>query len=1643
MPPPSWVLGFLRGRRVVASMHAMKRFVAALVSLALVLVAPPPSAWSQVAAAARALPGSGAPAGAGVVRLGPAAAIPALGAGALGAPVLFAAPTAASAPLFRPGLRPIELVAPPFAKLIPIAAAAPAAPAPAALAAPGGAVALEAAPKSVPRVRVALIDIGRALNASGAPEARSALALERLFTGAASRAELADAPAAAAPSAMAAALPLLAPASARIEGGTPEIPNPASAARGRAASKVLGALKSAGRVALAGAAVVGLNAAAVAFSPALFAVVPVAAVWAVSSGVLLFPAGLYARWRLSRRDSPRLGKVKILLDAALGVYAGALVIAAPGLALTLSGAGLLTSLLPAAGLAAGLAARGAPFLNSVLVWGALGFVPLAIGAAAVGGLGIAPILGMLALPAITTIAFFLGSVIQAAESGRPFNIPGTIQKLRFPSFQWVMIGAVFALLTGYSAVHTNIAFLVWNVLGLRSPSKWDATKPLWKNVLNKAASFDVVFLGLLAFTVIGGFTSPLTFLLIAFSGERAAVWTERLLTRFLPKAEAAPSTLAAPVLDDAASHEPTRWPRYHHWAKTFSILAAMGGVGVMMGLTVFGFHSLLMSMLPAVALAALPFWFATKIIKLVMKDKAADEKNDPEFFAIMRGLREKLNAKRRAAGKKEIPMPEMVIDPLPLPNAYATGRSPFSALVGVTEGIKQMMLDPENVRDGVARLMADVKPGSKAFKVFRHAVAGSIAGVTEASTPADIQAAALKADRVELKALGVRMLTGVLAHEFSHVMDRHMLSGAVAGAVSSSIAFASYGVMWAVGHAQVVAKKALDQLVGRRAPAPSPEANAYGEEGEGGQKTLLADPISIGVAVKSLPALLKLFAALWVPVMAQIVQMASSRNNEGMADEDGALLSEDPQALALALGMLTTWRPRSGFMLAGISLPRISALSFLMTVNPLQQAAAAGALPKLDAFTEAVVGKGDDFLFDLFVTHPDTALRIERLSDMSDALRAAKPSRPRPPTAEEGGVAPPLALAAPAGSNAPARNGGGFFGRLKENLKRFYRVLPDEGRNKAFWAFTLGQSLATLGMDFHYTALPNLIASTKADTAKLGYNRATNWGAQAAGSLLTGPFVDRNPVKRTLVWTYVGRAVLMAAVPVLFVTGHFGFAIFCLLIAAAGFLQATGGTAGAVAFNRILGDDEAYYNRANAIMTIVTNVVGVVGPLLAGAFIASVGGLFAAPLMGNALSYGVYAIILLATGVGYGMMLKLPRDEMLSARRELLKFLKDKDLGGAKVKGIGATKLPDGRQALVVEVSGVEPALVTGLPAEFAGYPITASAPRSPIRELIAGFKLTWGNRFLRRYLTLSTLSFASGDSLIFTVMPRYLADVLKAGPGAFGLFLAASALGVGLASGVMTMVKDPVQKALAPAAAEFRSTLAARDPELTAGELDRAASAVRGSLNEVLERYKAEWVAGNGRARMPAELAADVLAEAVPDLARVLSLSSDEALGLLEASGAARDIRLWAARRGAGYVESARRDAKSGMDSLQRQGKWSNRMHAASWAAYAGVFFAHSLWPSAALMLLSAVLATPANVIWASLTTRVVAGSFPNDQGKVYSAMTFYMLAASVIGVLGLGWLMVSVPTATGLLGAAGILIACLVFDVIQTYVVFPLKKP
>lgn len=769
-----------------------------------------------------------------------------------------------------------------------------------------------------------------------------------------------------------------------LAGAAAPVRNGVVAAEPQGASKALGFVKSLATMGAAGALVYGAHLAAAAFLPSVFGMVPLAAVWAVSSGVLLLPLSLYSRYRMGLRDSKRLQGVKLSYDLMTGAFLGAVAVAVPQI---LTGA-ILSA--PMIGLAAigGLAMAGAMaakgegtggIWNAIAAWGALNLLAPLIGTAAAAPLTLGGLFGLLALPAMTTLAFFLGRIIHSAETGRPFAVPGSVQQIRFPAYTWVMTGVVFALLTGYSAVWTNVAFGLWMFLG-------------------NTRLFNILYGAAFAWAAFTGFAAPVTFLVIAFAPERAAMLAEKLLGRLLPKGEAARSTQgAAPKL--ASETHDGRWPRFNYWLKTGLAIGSLLALGTVMSATVFGFSTFAVNLGIAGALSVIPLIFSKKIIKAVMKATPMSESEDPEVFGIMRELRERINAARTAKGQKPIPMPEMVNVPMPVPNAFATGRSPFAAMVGVTAEMKDMTLNPERTRAALIRLMYAADPNTKQFKVFRRAIRGSIPGISESAGPQEIVQALQKADRAAVKALGVRALRGVMGHEFEHVMHRDMLLGSLAGTIASGISFASYGVLWAVGHAQALFARFWAWLTGKEKAAKpgegphwrGPRASAHRPEAAFEPiRPQAVEPVSTAVAAQSLLGLVKVFAALWGPVLATVLSMASSRTREGHADEGGAILTEDPESLALGLGMLVTWQMPPGFTLRKELLPIVASQAHVMTVNPLEQLRNAGQLPKLDLITRTLVGKEDDFFFNLFITHPDTMQRIERLYEMAEALAARR-----------------------------------------------------------------------------------------------------------------------------------------------------------------------------------------------------------------------------------------------------------------------------------------------------------------------------------------------------------------------------------------------------------------------------------------------------------------------------------------------------------------------------------------------------------------------------------------------------------------------------------------------------------------------------
>ncbi|MBG6183835.1 heat shock protein HtpX [Arthrobacter sp. CAN_A214] len=163
-----------------------------------------------------------------------------------------------------------------------------------------------------------------------------------------------------------------------------------------------------------------------------------------------------------------------------------------------------------------------------------------------------------------------------------------------------------------------------------------------------------------------------------------------------------------------------------------------------------------------------------------------------------------------------------------------------------------------------------------------------------------------------LQLLDERELRGVLGHELMHVYNRDILTGSIAAAVA--------GVITSV--AQMFAFAGL-----------------FGGRNQGG------NPIA---------ALLLAFLA---PVAAGLIQMAIGRTREYDADEDGAKLTNDPLALASALGKLASGTQRA-------PLPqeqRLVNTSHLMIANPF---------------------KGSD-VNKLFASHPPMDQRIARLEAMA------------------------------------------------------------------------------------------------------------------------------------------------------------------------------------------------------------------------------------------------------------------------------------------------------------------------------------------------------------------------------------------------------------------------------------------------------------------------------------------------------------------------------------------------------------------------------------------------------------------------------------------------------------------------------------
>lgn len=175
-----------------------------------------------------------------------------------------------------------------------------------------------------------------------------------------------------------------------------------------------------------------------------------------------------------------------------------------------------------------------------------------------------------------------------------------------------------------------------------------------------------------------------------------------------------------------------------------------------------------------------------------------------------------------------------------------------------------------------------------------------------------------------LQILNEREIRGVLGHELMHVYNHDIRTSAIAGAMATVISYLGYSLMY-FGN--------------------STRSNRDSDNGVG--------------ALGAVGALLSVILA---PIAASLIQMAISRTREYDADEDGSLLTGDPNALASAL-----YKIENG-----------------VAANPMPPTAtdrSVAAMMIESPFSARGISK-------MFSTHPPTADRIARLQQMAAAMGA-------------------------------------------------------------------------------------------------------------------------------------------------------------------------------------------------------------------------------------------------------------------------------------------------------------------------------------------------------------------------------------------------------------------------------------------------------------------------------------------------------------------------------------------------------------------------------------------------------------------------------------------------------------------------------
>ncbi|MBZ9855406.1 zinc metalloprotease HtpX [Mesorhizobium sp. CA13] len=149
--------------------------------------------------------------------------------------------------------------------------------------------------------------------------------------------------------------------------------------------------------------------------------------------------------------------------------------------------------------------------------------------------------------------------------------------------------------------------------------------------------------------------------------------------------------------------------------RTAMLLAAMTALFMGVGFLIGGTGGMMIAFLIAAATNLFSYWNADKMVLSMNRAVEVDEKNAPEYYAIVQAL----------AKQAGLPMPRTYLIDNPQPNAFATGRNPQNAAVAASTGLLQR-LTHEEVAAVMAHELAHVQHRDTLTMTIVATLAGAI-----------------------------------------------------------------------------------------------------------------------------------------------------------------------------------------------------------------------------------------------------------------------------------------------------------------------------------------------------------------------------------------------------------------------------------------------------------------------------------------------------------------------------------------------------------------------------------------------------------------------------------------------------------------------------------------------------------------------------------------------------------------------------------------------------------------------------------------------------------------------------------------------------------------------------------------------------